>query len=105
MASGLVNPQWAKLRGAAERGGVALHFRGQGMFSFSAKALFQGEGKNMLVPECTLWKPHRFQRGSSQHIVSRLETTLSAPHSPTQIVCFPNTDSQQVTIVHRKGSF
>lgn len=45
MASGLVNPQWAKLRGAAERGGVALHFRGQGMFSFSAKALFQGEGK------------------------------------------------------------
>lgn len=87
MASGLVNPQQAKLLGATERGRLASHFPGQGMFSFSAKALFQGEDKICSFQNAPCGNHTTFQRGSSQHIVSRLETTLPAPHSPTQIAC------------------
>lgn len=76
MASGLVNPQQAKLLGAAERARVALYFPGQGMFSFSAKAFFQGEDKICSFQNAPCGNHTAFQRGSSQHIVSRLETTL-----------------------------
>lgn len=58
---------------------------GEGRFSFSAKALFQGEGKICSFQSASRGNHTAFQRGSSQHIVSLLETTLPAPHPPTQI--------------------